>query len=451
MSLLAIKSTIITLICMLVSSSVLAGKLPKPLTDNDFQARNLKQEELGKFLFFDKILSGNRNISCATCHHPLAATGDGLSLGIGEGGDGLGVTRNLGSGVSAVHERVPRNAPHIFNLGAKQFNRMFHDGRVEIDASQPSGFLSPANDDLPTGIFTNSLQVQAMFPVTSTTEMAGNLGENEVADAASNGDLPKVWSLLAQRLQNIPEYVTLFKAAFPGEIQQASNITYAHAAVAIAAFEAAAWRTDNSRFDQYLRGKHTALSAQELSGMRLFYGNAKCSTCHQGVLQSDHEFHAVAMPQIGPGKGDNQSGFSDNADDFGRERVTTKVQDRFKFRTPSLRMVCMTGPWGHDGAYNSLRDIIKHQINPTQALEKYDTAQAVLPSRDDLDYKDFAVQTNAARRNAIAAANELRAVKLSEKQIDALEAFLQALTDINFVDLRRSVPSRVPSGLPLAE
>jgi cytochrome c peroxidase len=58
--------------------------------------------------------------------------GDGLALPVGEGGEGLGVTRNTGSGGEAVHERVPRNAPHVFNLGATEITVMFHDGRVAV-------------------------------------------------------------------------------------------------------------------------------------------------------------------------------------------------------------------------------------------------------------------------------------------------------------------------------
>jgi hypothetical protein len=58
------------------------------------------------------------------------------------------VTPNTGTGSNAVHERVPRNAPHVFNLGAKEFALMFHDGRVAVDPSRPSGFESPAGDAL---------------------------------------------------------------------------------------------------------------------------------------------------------------------------------------------------------------------------------------------------------------------------------------------------------------
>ena len=63
-------------------------------------------------------------------------------------------------------------------------------------------------------------------------------------------------------------------------------------------------------------------------GMRLFYGRASCSSCHSGVFQTDHDFHAVGMPQIGPGKGDDLPGFDDGLDDFGRERVTGMEADR---------------------------------------------------------------------------------------------------------------------------
>jgi cytochrome c peroxidase len=162
---------------------------PMSVTDNDFYpAPSSAKVELGKALFYDKIISGNKNTSCATCHHPLAGTGDGLALPIGEGGKGLGVTRDTGSGDDAVHERVPRNAPHVFNLGAKEFAVMFHDGRVTADNSQASGFASPAGVQLPLGL-DNPLAVQAMFPVTSATEMAGQTDENPVADAAAAGIL----------------------------------------------------------------------------------------------------------------------------------------------------------------------------------------------------------------------------------------------------------------------
>ena len=431
-------------------AEALAEQLPAPVRNSYYYnngAPNPVKVRLGQLLFFDKILSGNLNTSCATCHHPLTGIGDGLSLSVGEGGRGLGVTRSTGRGPDKIHERVPRNAPHVFNLGARQFRRMFHDGRVERKSGFPSGILSPAGQALPDGL-DNPLAAQAMFPVTSPTEMAGQEGENEVADAAVAGNLPLVWELLAQRLRAIPEYVDLFEQAFD-DVDGAADIRYEHAANAIAAFEAKTWRADNSPFDRFLRGDKRALSRAAKRGMKLFYGKFDCASCHSGAFQTDHKFHAVAIPQIGPGKGDSPDG----REDFGRERVTGDRAHRYKFRTPSLRNVAVTGPWGHDGAYSDLRAIVLHQLDPVAALENYDINQAVLPSRSDLDALDFIVQGDASRRQAIADACELDATEapnLAAKVDDLLE-FLYALTDPASLDMNGDVPQSVPSGLPLAE
>jgi cytochrome c peroxidase len=117
---------------------------------------------------------------------------------------------------------------------------MFHDGRVEVDPQASSGFNTPAGDDLPLGILDNVLAAQAMFPVTSADEMAGQVGENPIADAAATGNLAGpggVWEQLAERLKANKEYIQLFDKAFG---LAAEEITYAHAANAIAAFEAVA-------------------------------------------------------------------------------------------------------------------------------------------------------------------------------------------------------------------
>ncbi len=392
--------------------------------------------ELGRALFFDKELSGNRNISCATCHHPFANTADGLSLPVGEGGMGLSVTRDTGTGAEAIVERVPRNSPALFMLGARQFDTLFHDGRV---AETDEGFVSPAGPDLPEGL-ENALAVQAMFPVTSAAEMAGQLGENEIADVVD--DLPELWRRLAVRLQNIEGYQEMFSAAFgiPPE-----EITFVHAANAIAAFEAEAWRADDSPFDRFLRGERQAMSRAATRGMRLFYGKAKCSVCHSGVFQTDHDFHAIAMPQIGPGKGDGIEG----REDFGRGRETGNPEDMYAFRTPSLRNVALSGPYGHAGAYATLEGVVRHHLDPVDSLLNYDPSQAVLPSRPDLDDEDLKVMNNPAAVHNIVAANELEPVDLTERQISDIMDFLYALTDPASLDTRGDVPRSVPSGLPI--
>ena len=427
--------------------------LPAPVSDASYLdngAPDSAKVELGKQLFFDKILSGNFNISCATCHHSFTATGDGLSLPVGEGGRGLGVTRDTGVGPDAVHERVPRNSPALFNLGAREFTSLFHDGRVQPNAMFPNGIESPAGFDLPPGL-DSPLAAQAMFPVTSATEMAGQAGENSVADAAAAGDLAGpngVWEQLAERLRGIDGYVEQFIEVFD-DVDSAEDIRFTHAANAIAAFEAANWRADNSPFDRFLRGERVAMSVSALLGMRVFYSPNKgnCVSCHSGVFQTDHSFRAIAVPQVGPGKGDGAFGY----EDFGRERVTGDRSDRYRFRVPSLRNVAQTAPYGHSGAFNTLDSMLRHHLDPLVSLEDYDVSQAVMPSRPDLDAEDHRAMSDANVVAGIANANELTPVNLSEREFRQLIDFLHALTDPAMLDLRGDVPKSLPSGLPLAD
>lgn len=420
------------------------GNLPQPATAEDFYdngAPDTAKVQLGKLLFYDKILSGNNNIACSTCHHALTDTGDGLSLPVGEGGTGLGMSRQTNYDIDAINERVPRNAPHVFNLGAREFVNMFHDGRVALNSDYPSGIVSPAGYNLPEGL-DNVLAAQAMFPVTSGTEMCGQPGENPLAIYCEEGNLPLLWAGLATRLSENEAYVELFVDVF-ADISSAGDITFRHAANAIAAFEASAWRATNSPFDRYLEGNKKAMSKSADEGMKLFYGKAGCGKCHTGTFQTDQEYHAVAMPQIGPGRGDGWH------EDYGREQVTGQIENRYQFRTPSLRNVALTGPWGHAGAFNTLETAARHFLNPVKSLYNYDTSQAVLPSRDDLDAIDFVVMNDPVALDEIAARNEIKPIELSKKQVVSLLDFLNALTDPGSIDLRTDVPKDVPSGLPL--
>jgi len=459
------------LVAVFISAGAHAGDgYPMPVSDADFFDNGnppAAKVELGKNLFWDKILSGNLNISCATCHHALTGTGDGLALPIGEGGVGLGIARGNGAGLDPdfkdgpVEERVPRNAPFVYNLGAHEFTNMFHDGRLFEDPNNDSGeavngFRTPAGAQFPPGI-DNALSAQAMFPVQSNAEMAGGADENAQGAAAAAGNLAGsggVWEILADKLRAIPEYVALFQAAYPDQVTDAADITYVMAANAIGAYEATAFRADNSPFDRYLRGNKKAMSKDAQNGMELFYGKAGCSDCHSGPFQTDLDFHAIAMPQVGPGKNQGPSGH----EDWGRIAVTGDSADMFRFRTPSLRNVALTAPYGHAGAYDSLRAVVEHHLDPVAGLYAYaddvanDEAQAVLPEVGSAGDHDFDVMSDPSLVDAIAFANELDPVDLSEKQVDQLMAFLHALTDVNSLDVRALVPWQgVPSGLPLAD
>ena len=351
--------------------------------------------------------------------------------------------------------RVPHNSPDLFNRGLLEIDVLFNDGRIFPDSSFASGFNSPAGHQLPEGL-DSILAAQNILPLTNVTEMAGQRGENDIADAAEDEILAGpggLWEMLVQRLRDIPEYVTLFQAAFD-DVNSAADMNITHVGNAIAAFIGTSFRADNSPFDRYLRGDINAMSRTAVEGMRLFYdGNAKnrgkqtCGSCHSGTWQTDQDFHAIAMPQIGPGKGDGVNG----REDFGHFRVSGDYKDLYKFRTPSLRNVVLTAPYGHVGSIVKLRDVVEHHNNALYSLYNYDTSQAQMPSRPDLDAIDFEVMENPYLVEKIAKASEINKLKYSKEDIDKIMEFLYALTDPASLDIREHAPRCVPSGLPIAD
>ncbi len=425
---------------------------PFKVKDSDFPARNIAKEELGKLLFSDKILSGNKNIACATCHHAFAATGDGLSLPVGEGGKGFGVTRTLGEGADAVKVRVPRHAPILFNVGANEFDKMFWDGKIEKDSSLPYGFRTPAGNLLPPGL-DSALAGNVIFPMTSATEMAGQVGENPIADLGAKKDFLGVWKIYEDRLKAIPEYVDLFKKAFPDQVKSAADISIIQVGNAVAAFEAAAWRCTDSLFDRYVKDPvNTPVSKEVMEGALLFYGKGKCGDCHSGPFQTDQQYHNIASAQIGTGKGNNSVEFGDGLEDFGRELISKNPADRFKFKTPTLRQIGLTAPYGHAGAYPALEDMVSHYVNPDANISQEQRNNLVLPYREDLAKTDFVVIDSDVRKGAIVQALDplAKGIVLTPSEIKKVVTFLrEGLTDWSCVDLRRDVPARVPSGLPV--
>src|SRR5437763_4066534 len=127
--------------------------------------------DLGQALMFDKVLSGNRDIACATCHDPVSHAADGLALSVGTGGSGLGPSRTLGPG----RQFVPRNAPTLLNAGLGAFY-LFLDGRVSGFRSGP--FQTPAGVGLPSGLPT-PLAAPATFPGTHREYVGGAPGDRE--------------------------------------------------------------------------------------------------------------------------------------------------------------------------------------------------------------------------------------------------------------------------------
>ncbi len=421
-------------------AGALAAQVPDAVTDADYAPLEMSQVHLGRMLFYDPILSGNRNISCASCHHPRFATGDGLPLGLGEGAVGLGPMR-APVAANMPEQRIPRHSPSLFNLGAVEFTVLFHDGRIEADPDKPGGLRTPMGAEMTQG-FANLLSAQTMFPVLSADEMAGHYSENDVAQAVRQGRITGpggAWDILSQRVAQQPQYRPLIDRAFPG----VNQITFTDISDAIAAFIAFEWRSDNSPFDAHLRGM-IPLSGRAADGMDLFYGALGCATCHAGPFQTDHLFHAMGVPQFGPGKA---ARFESHANDLGRARVTGRGEDAYAFRTPSLRNVAETAPYGHTGSHASLPEFIIDHAAPRAGLDAFDRKHVALP--DLPGAQDWRHLEDARAQAALRAAISVPDRRLEAEDIAALVAFLETLTDPAAMAGRLGIPDAVPSGLPV--
>lgn len=412
------------------SGAVGAQDLPKPLLDDAFLQFDPAQARLGQLLFYDPLLSGNRNISCATCHSPEFGSGDGVALSFGEGGVGLGPERRQGSATV----RQSRNAPALWNLSAKDVRALFHDGRVErVDG----GFRTPAGAQLPDGL-NSVLAAQILFPMLARTEMAGDPEENEIG-AAAQSNAKEAWRLIAARVVRNAEYREMFDAVYGGVKYDISHIVNA-----LAAYIDVDFRVQNTAFDRYVGGDTTALSAQQIQGLQLFYGDAGCSRCHSGNLFSDQSFHSIGLPQFGPGM---TRRFDPVARDVGRMAVSDDLVDAYRFRTPFLRNVARTGPYGHNGAYATLEGIIRHHSDPVAALSVWSPNDVqVLPF--DGSGGDFSAFNDVIHQKRLADSIEIPTTVLAETQISTLVAFLKSL-NAPAVPAALGRPERVPSGLPL--
>lgn len=417
------------------------SSLPRPLTADDFIQFDADQAKLGQLLFYDKILSGNRNISCGTCHHHDLGGADGLSLGIGEGGEGLGPKRVAESASDRIRKRIPRNAPALWNLGAKDIRVMFHDGRLETSELYGNGFNSPAEEWLPQGLDT-ILAAQAVFPLTARFEMAGDPEENEVSGAV-NDRIDNAWPILAKRVRIIPEYGDMFVAAFD-HIDAPEQVTIVEIANALAAFIGTEWQNHDSPFDKYLAGDASVLSPEAKRGMDLFYGEAGCAVCHSGPLMSDQGFHALGLPAFGPGK---TRRFDPQPRDVGRMGESDRLEDAYRFRTPMLRNVALTAPYGHNGAYPTLEGMVRHHLDPIGMREAWQHQDAKLPKAPWLERVDFIVQADRREMERQARALDIARRDLDDEGVAALVAFLESLTGETALARPLGRPDRVPSGL----
>ena len=392
--------------------------------------QNPAQVALGRALFFDKILSGNRDIACASCHDPATALGDGLSLSVGTGGTGEAAARQLGDG----RQFTMRGAPTLLNSGLGLFY-IFWDLRL---TGAQGHFTTDSNVALPSGL-PNILTAQAMLPVLNRREMRGNAGEmdrfgnpNELAGFGDREEA-KIWDALMTRLLAVPGYVALFQTGFPG----VGRYRFEHAARALAAFQMQEFTRTNSPFDRYLARNDNALTTEQKRGGLLFFGRAQCSGCHNGPFLGGQGLANVGAPQVGPG------GSRRPPLDLGRgEHIIAEGYD-FAFRVAPLRNVELTAPYFHSGAYNTLEDVVRHYNDVPEALRSYDPSR-LAPAVRPLYHGDPATVENIIQLLDFRLQQPLQ---LSDAEIAQLVAFLKALTDPAARDLHGLAPTSVPSGL----
>ena len=419
------------------------------LTGDPLKNRNIPDiqsplAQLGKKIFFAKSLSGENDTACASCHHPLLGSGDGLTLPIGvhaTSPDLLGTGRAHSSIAQGFDggPTVPRNAQPIFNLAVYD-SVLFWDGRIESIGKTPFaqgidrlGVMTP---DVPYG--TNDVmageglaEAQAGFPVTSPEEMRGfNFAVGQTTD--------QLHDRLAQRIGNygpgfneLPynDWLKEFQLGFNSTQTAEELITFQNIRKAIATYERSQAFVETP-WNAYIKGNNSIIDDSAKRGAKLFFTSiddqgAGCYACHTGDTFTDEKFHNICTVQVGRGKGD---GFTFD-DDFGRFNITGNEKDKYAFRTPNLLNVEVTGPWGHSGAYNSLESIVRYHLNPEAELSNFNFLQL-----------DSGTQTSNAVTNTNAALLQREAVdmqtgvintrtQLSNDQINDLVSFLKTLTD----------------------
>jgi cytochrome c peroxidase len=288
--------------------------LPPPAVpdDNPMTAAKI---ELGRWLFYDTRLSGNKTMSCASCHIQALAFTDGKGRSVGSTGE--------------IH---PRGSMSLVNVAY---------------ASR----LTWANPLL------DRLEDQALTPLLGDDPVEMGFGDH--ADE------------LALLLENEANYRALTAEAFPADENPYSLLNGVRA---ISAFIRTIVSFD-SPYDRYMAGDNAALNAAETRGMELFFSERlECFHCHGGFNLSDSSTHqnsrvdAVGYHNTGLYNLDHEGAYPD--DNTGLFDMTGERRDMGRFKAPSLRNIAVTAPYMHDGSIASLDKVIAHYERGGRLIEE---------------------------------------------------------------------------------
>jgi len=185
----------------------------------------------------------------------------------------------------------------------------------------------------------------------------------ELSIRGTKGALGVSWDHIVLFLKSDPDYLALFNKIY------AEGVTKLTASDALAEYQKS-YLTPDSKFDLYLRGDNSAITAQEKNGYDLFK-NYGCISCHNGIAMGGQMF--AKLGQFG-------DYFKDRGNikktDYGRFNRTKKESDRFRFRVPSLRNIALTSPYFHDASQKTLDDVV-------QTMAKYQLGRKL--STEDAD------------------------------------------------------------------
>lgn len=315
-----------TIRALLVLSISLTG-LSGESIPNTTQTQNAKIE-LGRRLFYDADLSINGTMSCATCHEQRRAFTDSNQAHPG-----------------ALGDPGKRNIPGLANVGLYKN-------------------LTWAHNHL------SGLAEQALAPIRGTDpiEMGMNGYENEITKRLSqNGCYQKLFSLAFSDQKGAINLHTVTQALESFEKTLISN---------------------NSIYDQKMRAKQPLPTKEAREGKKLFFGTAKCNTCHSAPLFSDDDFHQIQPKNQTP---------NPRFKDYGLSDVTGDMKDKNVFRTPSLRNAALTSPYWHDGRAKTLDDAIrKHDLKINQSISSKDI-QKLIAFINTLTDNDFVTNPNFSK------------------------------------------------------
>lgn len=316
------------------------------------------REKLGKLLFYDPVLSSNNSMACASCHKPEKAFTDGLKKSLAN--DGFNHTM--------------RNAPTLIN--SVYAEHYFYDMREPF------------------------FERQSKHVIMDELEFASD------------------FIIISEKISQSPEYVVLFKEAFPGQSQQ--PISSATVSQALSSY-VASLQSWNSPFDQYVRGESTDLKDDVKRGFNLFMGKAACGTCHfaptfNGTvppLFTESESEVLGVPI----KWDTINPILD--EDPGRLKSGRPHDEagfyHRSFKTVTVRNIALTGPYMHNGSFERLEDVLDFYDRGGGIGLGLDVPHQTLPDAP---------------------------LELNDRDISDLVAFMHALTDTTGLTRR---PTQLPA------